>query len=157
MTSRRQWTTEQLATLKRMWLAGASTEDIGRATGNRSGDTIRGQRSRMGLPVRGKPKRVVDKGFLDGLPRSKSAPRVPTYRIRDGIRPTGPRSSQRKVVVFTDVVAPIRFVDRKPYSQCAFIADDACGVETMCCGRPSVPGSSWCPGHHDICMRVWRA
>jgi len=119
-----------------MWKAGETGVSIGLALGGRGEEAIRDRAMRhLGLPRR---HNRHPSGFLDGLAKS---PRRPLPK---------PRSPRKTARLFAVPFDPILFVDKRR-NQCAFIADDARGVETMCCGRPVVLGSSWCAGHKAIC------
>lgn len=133
---RKPWTPEDDAALTAMWKAGDTGVSIGLALGGRGEEAIRDRAMRhLGLPRR---RNRHPSGFLDGLPKS---PRRPAPKLRS------PRKAVRFFAVPFD---PVRFVDKK-HDQCAFIEGDACGAETLCCGRPVVLGRSWCEGHLAIC------
>lgn len=129
---RKPWCADDDATLRTMWLAGDTAVAIGLALGGRGEEGVRKRAKDLGLDRRSNAGLRAVK-FLDGLPRSPRRPK--------------PRAHRRPAF---DNSPPILFVDRRR-SQCAFIADDARGAETMCCGRPVVLGSSWCAGHKAIC------
>lgn len=131
---RKPWCDQDDATLKSMWLAGETGVAIGLALGGRGEEGVRKRAAELGLE-----KRRAGRKFLDGLPKS---PRRPAPRPRVGVR--------KIKAFFAEPFDPIVFVDKRR-NQCAFIAGDACGPETMCCGRPTVGAGSWCEGHRNSC------
>ncbi|MGU3543556.1 GcrA family cell cycle regulator, partial [Methylobacterium sp. A52T] len=81
-------------------------------------------------------------------PRARAARR----RARDAAAAGRPVPPPRPRVAPTGVPESLRILltDVRD-GACRYIADDPRAGPATCCGHPTMPGSSWCPGHRAIC------
>lgn len=133
--ARRDWEPHEDDLVRRMWAQNHTQAEIGAALGGRSESAVRWKIRYLALPKR--PVGRQPTYGTTGVPRQRtSTPR--------------PRSPRQKVARFEGEFEPIRFIGRKR-TECAFIAGDVLGPETMCCGRPVDGEGAWCAGHRTIC------
>lgn len=133
---RRDWSEQDSATLRDMWLAGQTAVAIGIALGGRGEQAVRWKAGQMGLERR-------------------HMGRQPTYGLGNRVarKPLGAIRMTRKKpkAFFATSFPPVRFIDFDRLKQCHFIEGEPAGADTLMCGRP-IEAGVYCAGHRAICI-----
>lgn len=140
----RQWSEDDLATLKTMWAAGYPARQIAGAIG-KTRNAIIGKAGRLGLESRKKQKRRVDPHLVPKVAVARARRRVIATPVN---RPADQQKNPPVGVSILDV----------GYGQCRAVigtSNDPNRLAIMC-GEPVFGGSSWCKKHlllHHIAGR----
>lgn len=140
-------TEEKIARLKELWLSGMQASKICKEMGAISRNAVIGMVGRLGIKreTRGennfdainKERRIAEK---------KKERRQLRAEVRKRVEP---EEFLCDSALDLDCTVPLMEIES---DQCRYIAGNA--RDALMCGRPTVLGTSWCPGHFRICVRL---
>jgi GcrA cell cycle regulator len=175
--SSRKWSSLDVETARKLRAAGATDAEVGKAVGRSKGAVQRHLKTLgIGRPVEYLPppdwtddddeklRELRDSGLPIGkigdiLGRTRNAVAGRCKRLQIGTPRKEPDSlfRHRTMVAELKIVKPIQGVSLLDAgtNQCRYIASQTLGRNTDCCGKPTLPGLSWCRKHFDKVRQPW--
>lgn len=150
------WTPEEIRIVREGFALNMTAREIAEKLPGRTRNSVIGLRFRLGLAKKNPPqtegskrkKRKQDAQVVELNPKADQ-PATPSVKLT---KPEG-------VVIHLPKPIPVHIGDRKGkevllinrrQNQCAYISGKVQGVETKCCGKPTMEYSSWCEEHRRL-------